>query len=111
MFDGIRSFLIANVPELRGLEAKDDDGGVNVEGIAYDPASDRLMLGLRSPLANGKALVVPIKLRDPRGQFSTANLLPPGPAVQLQLGNYGIRDIEYTSGRALTSHIRRDFTR
>ncbi|MFY9607847.1 MAG: DUF3616 domain-containing protein [Blastocatellia bacterium] len=91
----LRSFLIANVPELKGLENKDDDGGVNVEGIAYDPASDRLMLGLRSPLAGGKALVIPIKLRDPRGQFSTANLLPPGPAIQLQLGSFGIRDIEF----------------
>ncbi len=91
----LRSFLIANVPELKGLENKDHNGGVNVEGIAYDPASDRLMLGLRSPLAGGKALVVPIKLRDPRGQFSTANLLPPGPAIQLQLGGLGIRDIEF----------------
>ena len=91
----LRSYLIANVPELKGLEDKDDDGGVNIEGIAYDPAGDRLMLGLRSPLAGGKALVVPIKLRDPRGQFSTANLLPPGPAIQLQLGGFGIRDIEF----------------
>lgn len=91
----LRSFLIANVPELKGLEDKDDDGGVNVEGIAYDPASDRLMLGLRSPVASGNALIVPIKLRDPRGQFSTANLLPPGPAIQLQIGGFGIRDIEF----------------
>lgn len=91
----LRSFLIANVPELKGLEDKDDDGGVNVEGIAYDPASDRLMLGLRSPVASGNALIVPIKLRDPRAQFSTANLLPPGPAIQLQIGGFGIRDIEF----------------
>lgn len=91
----LRSFLFANVPELKGLEAKGEDGGVNVEGIAYDPTSDRLMLGLRSPVVGGKALIVPLKLRDPRGQFSTANLLPPGSAIQLPLGGLGIRDIEF----------------
>lgn len=95
VMNDLRSFLIANVPELQGLEGRDAAGGVNVEGIAYDPSSDRLMLGLRSPLAGGKALVVPIKLRDPRGQFSTANLLPPGPTIQLSIGGYGIRDIEF----------------
>jgi hypothetical protein len=92
----VRSFLLANVAELKGIEdIKGNAGGLNVEGIAYDPTNDRLLLGLRSPLANGKALVIPLKLRDPRESFSTDNVLPPGPAMQLSLGGLGIRDIEF----------------
>ena len=92
----LRDFLIENVPELKTVaDVKGNDGGLNVEGIGYDASNDRLLLGLRSPLVSGKALIVPIKLRDPRGSFSTDNVLPPGPAIEVQLGGLGIRDIEF----------------
>jgi hypothetical protein len=93
---GLRDFLIANVPELKAVaDMKGNDGGVDVEGIVYDATNDRLLLGLRSPLSSGKALIVPIKLRDPRGAFSTDNVLPPRPTIEVQLGGLGIRDIEF----------------
>jgi len=96
VMSNLRDYLIENVPELKAVaDVKGNQGGLDVEGIAYDSVADRLMLGLRSPLVNGKALVVPIKLRDPRGAFSTDNVLPPGPAIQVQLGGLGIRDIEF----------------
>jgi pSer/pThr/pTyr-binding forkhead associated (FHA) protein len=96
VMSGLRDFLIANVPELKAVaDVKGNDGGVDVEGIAYDATNDRLLLGLRSPLKSGKALIVPIKLRDPRGSFSTENVLPPSPAIEVQLGGLGIRDIEF----------------
>jgi hypothetical protein len=38
--------------------------GLNVEGVAWDRQKRRLLLGLRSPVVNGHALVVPLKLRD-----------------------------------------------
>ncbi|MEK6300485.1 MAG: DUF3616 domain-containing protein [Acidobacteriota bacterium] len=96
VMSSLRDYLVENVPELKAVaDLKGNAGGVDVEGIAYDPVSDRLMLGLRSPLANGKALIVPIKLRDPRGSFTTDNVLPPGAAIQVQLGGLGIRDIEF----------------
>ncbi|HTG18061.1 MAG TPA: DUF3616 domain-containing protein, partial [Blastocatellia bacterium] len=93
---GLRDFLIANVPQLKAVaDMKGNDGGVDVEGIVYDATNDRLLLGLRSPLSSGKALIVPIKLRDPRGAFSTDNVLPPSPTIEVQLGGLGIRDIEF----------------
>jgi pSer/pThr/pTyr-binding forkhead associated (FHA) protein len=96
VMSGLRDFLIANVPQLKAVaDMKGNDGGVDVEGIAYDATNDRLLLGLRSPLSSGKALIVPIKLRDPRGSFSTENVLPPSPAIEVQLGGLGIRDIEF----------------
>jgi CheY-like chemotaxis protein len=56
----------------------------------------RLLLGLRSPVVDGHALVVPVRLRDPRGAFSADNLEVEGTkAIRLPLGGSGIRSIEY----------------
>lgn len=94
---GLKKFLADNIAELRGMEnTKYRDGGINVEGIAWDPRHARLLLGLRSPIVDGQALVVPLKLRDPQGGFSLSNLQTDGTkAIRLPLGGAGIRSIEY----------------
>jgi hypothetical protein len=94
---GLKRFLAANVADLRGMEGrKYKDGGINVEGLAWDPRGGRLLLGLRSPVVDGNALVVPVRLRDPRGAFSTDNLEVEGmKALRLPLGGAGIRSLEY----------------
>jgi Protein of unknown function (DUF3616) len=96
---GLKKFLADNVAELRGLEnTKYNDGGINVEGIAWDPQNKRLLLGLRSPVVEGQALIVPLKLRD--GAFSFDNLeVEGGKAIRLPLGGAGIRSIEYDESR------------
>jgi pSer/pThr/pTyr-binding forkhead associated (FHA) protein len=98
---GLRDFLVNNVPELKNFaEMKGEEGGLNIEGMAWDPDPEhrRLLLGLRSPLINGNALVVPVKLRDPNGPFSIDNLQLAEPhAIQLSIGGLGIRDIQYDS--------------
>jgi pSer/pThr/pTyr-binding forkhead associated (FHA) protein len=92
----LRDFIIENVPELKAVaNLPGNAGGVNIEGIAWDPIHDRLYLGMRSPIVNGKALVVPIKLKDPRGAFSTQNLTIPESPIHLSLNGLGIRDIQY----------------
>ena len=98
---GLKKFLADNVAELRGLEnTKYKDGGINVEGIAWDPQNKRLLLGLRSPVVEGHALVVPLKLRDPKAAFSFNNLEVEGSkAIRLSLGGAGIRSIEYDESR------------
>lgn len=94
---GLKRFLTENVAELRGMVDKTHkDGGINIEGVAWDPQGNRLLLGLRSPVANGQALVVPLKLRDPSGAFSYDNLeVAEAGAIRLPLGGSGIRSIEY----------------
>jgi hypothetical protein len=89
------------VAELRGMgDRKYKDGGINVEGIAWDSRGGRLLLGLRSPVVDGHALVVPLRLRDPNGAFSTGNLKVEGAqAIRLPLGGGGIRSIEYDDRR------------
>jgi pSer/pThr/pTyr-binding forkhead associated (FHA) protein len=98
---GLREFLVQNVPELKSVgDVKAQDGGLNIEGIAWDPDPEhrRLLLGLRSPQVNNNALLVPLKMRDPNGAFSIENmqLAAPG-AIQLSLGGLGVRDIQYDS--------------
>lgn len=98
---GLKKFLADNVAELRGMEStKYSAGGINVEGIAWDPRNMRLLLGLRSPVVDGQALVVPLKLRDPKAELSFANLeVEGGKALRLSLGGAGIRSIEYDESR------------
>ena len=91
---GLKQMLVSNVNELRDMgtvKAKDD--GINIEAIAWDPAQGRLLLGLRSPVINGHALVVPLKLSESHGRFS---LRQGGiEAIRLSLGGQGIRSMEY----------------
>jgi hypothetical protein len=98
---GLKSFLVENVAELRGEgDRKGKDGGLNIEGLAWDARRGRLLLGLRSPIVDGHALLVPLRLRDPRGAFSVDNLEVEGSkAIRLPLGGLGVRGVEY-DGRA-----------
>lgn len=98
---GLKKFLADNVAELHGMEnRKYNDGGINVEGIAWDPRNARLLLGLRSPVVDGQALVVPLKLRDPKAALSFDNLEVEGrKAIRLPLGGAGIRSIEFDEAR------------
>jgi hypothetical protein len=96
---GLREFLVQTVPELQSVAGtKGADGGLNIEGISWDPDHARLLLGLRSPLINGNALIVAIKMRDPSGPFTIENMQLATPnAIQLALGGLGVRDIQYDS--------------
>lgn len=98
---GLKKFLADNVAELRGMEnTKYSDGGINVEGMAWDPVNRRLLLGLRSPVLERQALVVPLKLRDPNAALSIDNLEVEGrKAIRLPLDGAGIRSIEYDESR------------
>ena len=94
---GLKDFLLANVDELRAEgERKGKEGGINIEGLAWDPRKSRLLIGLRSPIVEGNALLVPLELRDPQGPFSLDNLqVENKKAIKLDLGGIGIRSIEY----------------
>ena len=92
---GLKAWLAANVPELRGTERRAGDDVLNIEGLAWDPRGDRLLLGLRAPIVNGAALIIPIKLIDSTGAFSHENLRVDGAAIHLNLNGAGIRGLEY----------------
>jgi pSer/pThr/pTyr-binding forkhead associated (FHA) protein len=92
----LRDFLLANIPDLN-TGTKATEGGLNIEGIAWDFKRARWLLGLRSPLGkDGSALLVAIKLKNPAGAFSVDNLQLAEPnVIPLKLAGLGIRDIQF----------------
>jgi pSer/pThr/pTyr-binding forkhead associated (FHA) protein len=95
----LRSFLLQNVTAISSLGAPPGtQGGLNIEGMAWDPNHERLLLGLRSPQIGSQAVIVPLKLRDPRGPFTVENLKVDEPSViVLSLDGHGVRDLTYDS--------------
>jgi hypothetical protein len=102
----LKQMLVNNVNELRDMGAvKAKDDGINIEAIAWDPAQSRLLLGLRSPVIDGRALVVPLKLSDTGDQFFIQQPKAGGiEAIRLALGGQGIRSMEYDD-RSKLFHI------
>ena len=92
---GLKAWLAANVAELKGTEGRIGDHVLNIEAIAWDPRGQRLLLGLRAPVVDGAALVVPIKVIDSTGVFSLENLRVDGATIRVRLDGAGIRGLEY----------------
>jgi hypothetical protein len=91
----LKQLLVARVSELRGMaDRKAKQDGINIEGLAWDPVRKRLLLGLRSPLIEGRALAVALEMRDPSGPLSEQNISKVQ-AIRLPIGGLGIRSIEY----------------
>lgn len=91
----LKGWLAENVAELRGTGREIGDHVLNIEALAWDPKRRRLLLGLRAPVVDGHALVVPVRLVDPSGRFSRDNIGTDGPAIRVDLGGDGIRSLEY----------------
>ena len=92
---GLKAWLAEHVPELRGVDRRSGDHVLNIEGLAWDPTSQRLLLGLRAPLLDDQALVVPVQLADAGASFSRENLRIAGATIRLPLNGAGIRSIEF----------------
>jgi hypothetical protein len=92
---GLKAWLAASVAELRGTERLTGDEVLNIEGLAWDPARGRLLLGLRAPVVADSALLVAVRLVDTARAFSADNLTVDGPTLRLALGGAGIRGIEW----------------
>ena len=92
---GLKGWLADHVPELKGTARILGDKALNIEGLAWDPAGKRLLLGLRAPVVDGNALVIPLKFQDAAGPFSIANLRVDGGIIRLPLEGAGVRSLEY----------------
>jgi hypothetical protein len=75
--------------------APEAEGGLNVEGLAAMP-DGRMLVGLRNPVRDGKALLVTIENPDEVVAGQAARI---GPAYELKMGGRGIRSIEYSASR------------
>jgi hypothetical protein len=105
MIPDFRSWLIERAPELgKAHKYLPDSGGLNVEGLAWDPANHALLLGVRTPVYDGRPLILRVRLKEPDGPLALENfeMLP---AITLQPKDVGeeqgIRAIEYDPSRNL----------
>jgi hypothetical protein len=92
--------LVEQLPGLKLKEATEQSpeaaGGFNIEGLAAALGGE-LMIGLRNPRPDGKAIVVP--LTNPAAVID-GNARPRfGTPERLDLGKRGIRSIEYVGER------------
>jgi hypothetical protein len=82
---GFREWLISAFPQIaESAEIKPDDGGLNIEGIAWDKRRHALLFGVRTPAPDGKPLVLPVKVKDLAGAWTTGNL-EAQPPIQLSV--------------------------
>jgi len=100
---GFRDWFIQNAPAVTAsANHTPDEGGLNIEGLAWDHERHALLFGLRTPLSGTSPLVIPVRVKDLDGPWTTDNLkvLPP---IRLLLGAtqgpQGIRSIEYVASR------------
>lgn len=77
--------------------APEADGGLNIEGLAAT-ADGKLLIGLRSPLSQQRALIIPL---DNPEQVIARQRARFGVPLELDLGKRGIRSIELISGSYL----------
>lgn len=76
--------------------APESQGGLNIEGLTRTP-DEKLLIGFRNPIPDGKALLVPL---DNPGDVVAGHADPVfGSPVLLDLGGRGIRSIEYSDLR------------
>ncbi|HZF39692.1 MAG TPA: hypothetical protein VE715_12775 [Blastocatellia bacterium] len=98
---GFRDWFIKHAPIVAASANRiPDEGGLNIEGLAWDHERHALLFGVRTPLSANNPLVIPVKLKDLDGPWTTSNLkmLPP---IQLSIeateAARGIRSIEYVA--------------
>lgn len=90
----LRTLLLNEMPALKAASGSRADG-FNIEGLAWDRQRGELLLGLRAPVVDGQALVIPLRLRND-GPLTRENLVVDKDAVQrLSLDGAGVRSIEY----------------
>ncbi len=100
---GFRDWLISAYQQLSAsAEAKPDDGGLNIEGFTWDKRRHAFLFGVRTPVPDGKPLILPVKVKDLGGAWTTGNL-EAQTAIQLSveatLDEQGIRGLSNEQGR------------
>ncbi len=83
--------VLAVAAKVRDVKA---GGGLNIEGLEISPDQQRLLIGFRSPLRNGRALVASVD--NPTAVFELNEAPRIAPSLEeLDLGGHGIRGLSY----------------
>lgn len=95
--DGLKHALTATHPLLAAAARLHDvkaSGGLNIEGLEISPDQQRLLIGFRSPLHDGRALIAMVE--NPSGIFDSDEAPRVASVLdELDLGGHGIRGLSY----------------
>jgi hypothetical protein len=83
--------LLAAAAQVRDVKAS---GGLNVEGLEISPDQKRLLIGFRSPLRDGRALIASVENLAAVFESDEAPRIAPL-LEELDLGGHGIRGLSY----------------
>ena len=83
--------LLKQAAEIDNVKAA---GGLNIEGLCFDPAEEQLLIGFRSPLANGKAIIAAIENVDETFKKDGIPKIS-DELIRLDLNGEGIRGMTY----------------
>jgi hypothetical protein len=96
---GFRSWMLSHVPSLTESGGRSPDaGGLNIEGLAWDPQARALLFGLRGPASPGRVTVIKVPVDAGRAPWTTTALSAPSVLVlriPQSTVRQGIRDISY----------------
>lgn len=119
---GFRDWIVDNAPELGNAPRYlPDDGGLNIEGLAWSPTEEALLLGVRTPVIDGKPIILRVRVKNVHGPWDLSNfeILPPvSLAIKNDWKEQGIRTIEFDPSRGVwltvvgnsTSAVKAPFT-
>lgn len=100
-----RAWLVDDAPELeKAARYLPDDGGLNIEGLGWSPSEQALLVGLRTPVIDGKPLLLRVRIKEVGGPWTPDNLemLPPiSLAIETAGDEQGIRCIEYDATQGI----------
>lgn len=100
-----RQWLVESSPVLgKYANLVPDEGGLNIEGLAWDPAESTLLFGVRTPVIKGRPLVLRVRVKDPTGIWNLSNfemLSPVTLAIEESDGSLGIRSIKHDPSRGV----------
>ena len=103
-FNGLLAAIAALEPRLeksirldvdKDRDLAPDNGGFNIEGLTLRPDGKSVLLGLRSPLFDKKAVLIP--LENPEAVVVSGAKPILGRPVTVDLGGRGVRSIEYSA--------------
>jgi hypothetical protein len=96
---GFRDWLLRQVPSLTPASRLEPDaGGLNIEGLGWDPRTPALLFGLRGPAEPGSITVIRVPVDAGVAPWNTGSLEAPSivrAGTPRSTAKQGIRDISY----------------